>query len=144
MSLTLALNQAYQGALKNRQSERVAGLRLLLAALKNQAIAKRAEVSDEEAAALLRSEAKKRREALAIYQKAGRQELADRESGELRLIEEFLPKQLEWQKVTDMVKSMKARGELPESFGEAMKLVMGRLKGQAEGRVVAEAVKAAL
>lgn len=131
-------------AMRSRAKEKTAALRLIIAAVENKEIAKRAPLTNEETIDLLKTEAKKRQESLDIYQKANRQELAQKEAFELKLIQEFLPEQLDETKIKEMVGQMKAAGQLPENFGEAMKQVMAKLKGQADGRVVAQVVKAAL
>ena len=144
MSLAQKINTALKTAMSERNSGKIAALRLILAVIQNQEIAKRAPLTDEETIALLKTEAKKRQEALEIYQKAKRQELAQKEEFELKIIKEFLPEQLDEAKVKEIVGQMKATGQLPSNFGEAMKQVMAKLKGQADGRLVAEAVKAVL
>lgn len=144
MSLVDKLNTALKTAMRDRVKDKVAALRLILAAAQNQEIAKRAPLTDEEMIALLRIEAKKRQEALDIFNQAKRQELAQKEAFELKIIREFLPEQLSENKIKEIVGQMKAEGELSENFGEAMKQVMAKLTGQADGRQVAEAVKAAL
>lgn len=77
--------------MRDRQPDRVAALRLILAVIQNQEIAKRAPLADEEVARLLKAEAKKRQDAFEIYEKAKRQELAQKEEFELKIINEFLP-----------------------------------------------------
>ena len=99
---------------------------------------------DAEVIELLKTEAKKRRESQAIYLQAGRPELADKETFELKVIEEFLPRQLSPDEIKILVKELKQSGELPADFGGAMKQVMAKLNGRADGRMVAEAVKASL
>ena len=144
MSLVDTLNSALKTAMQARDKAKRDALRLILAVVKNKEIAKRASLNDAEIIEVLKTEAKKRQEALEIYQQAGRPELAQKEAFELRIIKEFLPEQLSEDKVKEIVSQMKAAGQLPENFGEAMKQVMAKLKGQADGRLVAEAVKANL
>ncbi len=144
MSLAQKIDTALKTAMRERNADEVAALRLVLAVVHNQEIAKKAPLTDEEMITLLKTEAKKRQEALEIYLKNQRQELAQKEAFELKLIKAFLPEQLSEAKIKEIVGQMKAGGELPDNFGEAMKRVMAKLKGQADGRSVAEAVKAAL
>ena len=144
MSLAQKINTALKTAMRERDKDKVAALRLILAVVHNQEIAKKAPLTDEEMIALLKTEAKKRQEALEIYLKNERQELAQKEAFELKLIKTFLPEQLSADKIKELVGQMKAEGELPANFGEAMKQVMAKLKGRADGGAVAQAVKAAL
>ena len=90
MALSDKLSQALKEAMKAKDGETVGALRLILAVLQNLRIAKRAALSDEEVLAVLQKEAKKRVEAKAIYEKAGRQDLAAIEARELRIIRQWL------------------------------------------------------
>lgn len=138
------LAAALKTAMLTRAKDRLGALRLLLAVIKNKEIEKRAGLVDAEVIELLKTEAKKRRESQAIYLQAGRPELADKETFELKVIEEFLPRQLSPDEIKILVKELKQSGELPADFGGAMKQVMAKLNGRADGRMVAEAVKASL
>lgn len=144
MKLGKRLAEELKLALKSRDSGRAGALRLLLAALKNKEIEKQSELTDEEVMAVLKSEAKKRQEAEAIYSKAKRIDLAQKETAELKLIREFLPQPIDREQITQVVEELKKTNQLPANFGEAMRLVLGRFKGQADGREVAEIVKTAL
>lgn len=84
------LTNALKAAMRARDRETAAALRLVLAALQNLRIAKRADLTDEEVLMALQKEAKKRVEAKAIYDKAGRPELAAIEESELKIIRQWL------------------------------------------------------
>lgn len=131
-------------AMQQRQADKVSALRLLVAALKNARIEKKADLNEAEEVAVLNKEAKKRHEAIEMYKKGGRQELADKEKAELQIIKGYLPQQMGEEKIKKLVKEMKQAGELGDDFGQAMKLVMAKLKGQADGKLVAEVVKTEL
>lgn len=131
-------------AMQQRQADKVSALRLLVAALKNARIEKKADLSEAEEVAVLNKEAKKRQEAIEMYKKGGRQELAAKEEAELEIIKGYLPQQMGEEKIKELVKEMKQAGELGDDFGQAMKLVMAKLKGQADGKLVAQAVKTEL
>lgn len=131
-------------AMQQRQADKVSALRLLVAALKNARIEKKADLSETEEVAVLNKEAKKRQEAIEMYKKGGRQELAAKEEAELKIIKGYLPQQMGEEKIKELVKEMKQAGELGDDFGQAMKLVMAKLKGQADGKLVAQAVKTEL
>jgi len=70
--------------------------------------------------------------------------LAEKEEKELQVIKSYLPKQVSEEEIRKMVKEMKAAGELGDNFGQAMKAVMAKLKGQADGKLVAQVVKTVL
>jgi hypothetical protein len=131
-------------AMQQRQADKVSALRLLVAALKNARIEKKTDLSEAEEVAVLNKEAKKRQEAIEMYKKGDRQELAAKEEAELQIIKSYLPQQMGEEKIKELVKEMKQAGELGDDFGQAMKLVMAKLKGQADGKLVAQVVKTEL
>jgi len=131
-------------AMLGQQADRVAVLRMLTAALKNARIAKNADLDEAEEIGVLKKEVKKRQEAIEMFKKGEREDLVKQEQAELKMIKPYLPQEMGEAEVKQIVKEMKAAGELGDNFGEAMKAVMAKLKGQAEGKLVAEAVKAEL
>ena len=92
------INTALKGAMKARDERRVSTLRLVNAAIKNADIeaetGRKGALSDEDVLVLLQKLLKQRQEAAEIYDKAGRQELADKERGEIEVIRAFLPRQM--------------------------------------------------
>jgi len=144
MGKTKVILDDLKQAMRQRQAERVSVLRLLVAALKNARIEKKADLNEAEEVAVLNKETKKRQEAIGMYKKGGRQDLAEKEEKELQVIKSYLPKQVSEEEIRKMVKEMKAAGELGDNFGQAMKAVMAKLKGQADGKLVAQVVKTEL
>ena len=100
-------------------------------------------MTQEDELKILLSEAKKRKEAIEIYQKAGRTDLADQEQHELEIINEYLPKQLSKQEAGDIVKKIISEvGALSaKDLGKVMPVAMKELKGNIDGKVVQELVK---
>lgn len=140
-------------AMKARDSVRVETLRMVKAALKNREIEKREALSEPEAQAILTTLIKQRRESIEQFTKGNRPELAEKEAGEIVMIEAYLPKaagEAELKMlVAGVLDELKAGGaELgPKSMGAAMKAVNERIKEQglrADGRLVSELVKAGL
>ena len=131
-------------ALKGKEADRALTLRMLLAAIHNEQIAKGKanELTEEDVLGVLRREAKKRREAADIYTKAGRGELADKENGELEIIKSYLPAELSEAEVGSIIREVLAGGET--NFGKVMGQVMAKLAGRAEPGRVSELVKQAL
>lgn len=113
-------------------------LRLLMAAFKQVEVDRRIELSESDALGILMSEAKKRREAIAEMSGAGRTELAAQEQYELELIESYLPRQLERAELEPIVREAIAEvgATTPKDMGQVMKVVMARVKGQADGKLV--------
>ena len=146
------INTALRDAMKARNTQRVSTLRLVNAAIKNADIeaqlSGRPLLSDDAVLALLQKMIKQRHESIAIYDKAGRKELADRERGEIEVINEYLPQQMSEQQmrtaiaavidqlgahgIKDMGKVMaalKAEYVGKMDFGKASAMVRGMLAG---------------
>lgn len=100
-------------------------------------------MNDEAEFKILNSNAKKRKDAIEIYEKAGRTEAADKEKAELEIIMEFLPKQLTDSEIADFVKSAieKTGASGMQDMGKVMGLAMKELKGKADGNKVQAIVK---
>ncbi len=140
------LNSKIKDAMKNKQSDLVSVLRMLSSALKQYAIdnKKREEgLTEEDELKVLQKEAKKRKDSISQYQSAGREDLAQKEKEELKIIEEFLPEQLSEEEVRKVVKQVISQmGEVaPSQFGQVMGTVMGKLKNQADGTLVKNLVQ---
>jgi len=140
------LNQDLKSALKNGDTNRVSSLRFVLAQVKNKEIEKRGSnsgresgLSDEEVIEVLRKEAKKLKESLDVYKKENRQDLADKEAGQLVVVEEYLPKLLDRGEIEKAIDQAIKDGFT--DFGSLMKEVVGRLRGQADGKTVSEVAR---
>ena len=141
-------------AMKARDSDRTTTLRLITTALKNKAIEKRTELTDAESQQILASMIKQRRDSIEQFTKGNRPELAAKEAVEIGVIEEFLPKALSEVELSALVGSVVAEiaegagsKPSPKEMGTVIKAVQARLQKEglrAEGRLVSEAVKAAL
>lgn len=147
-SLKSTLQHDLQSAIRGRDQVRSATLRMALTAVTNEEVAgKQARtLSDDEVLKVLTKEAKKRREAAAAYDDAGRVELADRERSELHVLEGYLPAQLSDEELGQLVATAVAdtgASGMPD-MGKVMKTVQPLVAGRAEGGRVAAAVKAAL
>lgn len=136
------LNQA----LKDKKEVEVSTLRLLLAEIHNQEIAKQAELTKEDIIKVVQKEVKRRKEAIEAYQKGKRDDLVTKEKEELRILNKYLPQQMSSQELETIIQSViKEIGASSMSdFGKVMGAVMGRVKGQADGKAVSGAVKKAL
>jgi hypothetical protein len=125
-------------ALKAKMQVRVTTLRLLNSAIHNREIDLRAKqdgkegvLSDEEVLAVLKTEAKKRKEAIDLYEKGGRAELAEKEKQELEVIEGYLPAEMSDGELEELV--VRALSELkpsgPADFGKVMGVIMKKVEG---------------
>ena len=137
------LQQDLTTAIKSRDELRAATLRLALTAVKTEEVAGTAsrQLSDDEVVRVLTREAKKRREAAAAFEGAGRQDRAERELAEGAVLDEYLPAQLSDAELQGLVTAAiaEAGATEPRAMGQVMKIVTPRLAGRAEGgRVAAE------
>ncbi len=151
MSLYEDIGTAWKDAMKARDPKKDA-LALIRTEVKNKVISTRTDGAgeinpgDELVLEVLAKMAKQRKESIAEYDGAGRADLADKERGELAVIESYLPKQLSAEDVDVLVKEALAEAGVagPKDMGKAMKAAMAKVAGRADGKVVQAAVKAAL
>jgi uncharacterized protein YqeY len=125
-------------AMKAKERERVAALRLVLSELQKAA----KEGSDDEMA-VLRRERKRRRDAAAAYRDAGRDDLAEAEEREAEIIEAYLPAELDDAQLDELIdKAIASTGaSSPKDMGKVMGQVMGAVAGRADGKRVSARVK---
>lgn len=139
MGILLTLQEEMKSAMRARDQSRLDALRLMISAIKYVEVDS-PNLTEERVVAVLSTEAKKRREAIEAYTKAGRLESAEKEKYELSLIEDYLPKMMGEEEVRAKAEAVLS-GSKWESFGQAMAAVMKVVKGQADGAVVAKVVK---
>jgi len=137
------LQQDLTTAIKSRDELRAATLRLALTAVKTEEVAGTAsrELSDDEVVRVLIREAKKRREAAAAFEGAGRQDRAERELAEGAVLDEYLPAQLSDAELERLVAAAikEADATEPRQMGQVMRILTPKLAGRAEGgRAAAE------
>lgn len=142
-ALLQALDTALKEALKARDELKTSALRLIKASLKNKEIDKRGPLTDDEITAVLSTLAKQRRESIEQFSAAGRTDLADREQRELELIQSYLPQQLSPEELDRIIGATiaEAGASSPNDMGKVMKLLMPKIKGAADGKVVNQRVK---
>lgn len=138
-----------KNAMRAKNELKLSVLRMLSSAIHNKEIEKRAktgkeeELGEEEIVAAIRTEVKKRRDAIQEFEKGNRKDLVDKESAELKILEEYLPAEISDEEIEKIVKDVVAGfGEITQKdFGRIMGEVMKRVKGQASGDRVSGAVK---
>lgn len=133
-------------AMRGRQELRLSTLRMVKAALLNKEKDKRAPLDEKEAQQILATLIKQRRDSIEQFQKGGRQELADKEAAEIKLIEAYLPQAMGDEEVAAVVKAVIAEMGSPtmKDMGTVRKNVMAKLEAggaRVEGRTVSEMVK---
>ena len=146
MSLKETLNNDIKTAMKAKDKETLAVLRMIKTAVQAAEIEKKEELNAEEELTILAREAKQRRESLAEFVKAGRDELVAKTETEIEIVERYLPKQLSVEEVKEVIATVaeKIGATTQKEFGKLMGAVMQELKGKADGNVIKEQVKAHL
>lgn len=147
MNLKEKINADLKEAMKSKDKVKlntVRSIRALILEFEKSGTGKKLSVEDE--INMLSSAAKKRREASEQFEKAGRNELADTERSELKIIESYLPKQLSENEILVQVKNFAAEvGAVSKAdFGKLMSAAIKNLKGQADGTVIRKIVEQVL
>ena len=143
MPLKDQLQNDLKVAMRDNDPVRKDTLRLTLAAIKNAEVAKIGALSDEEALAVLRTEAKRRRETIAELEKAGRPDLLEVERAQLEVLTGYLPQQMSREQIAEVAQSVLERMGHPDAkqMGLVMKHIMAEVKGKADGKLVQEVVR---
>jgi hypothetical protein len=141
MSILDQIEQDYEQAFKAKEQNVVSTLRMLLAALKNEKIKKKGHLTDEDIIKVIKSELKKRKEAIEEYNKANRQELASLEAKELEILEKYLPAQMSEEMIRQKIKEILQGISDKDNIGKVMGAVMSELKGSADGALVKKIVE---
>ena len=121
-----------KSAMKNGDKGRLATIRLILAAVKQVEVDTREDVDDQSMLAILDKMAKQRRESISQFEQAGREDLVAKETQELNIITEFLPKALSDEEISELIDQ--AMQDTAASSMKDMGKVMGILKPQIQGR----------
>lgn len=132
-----------RAATKAQDATRRDTLRLILAALHNVEVEKRSsDLPESDVVSVLQKQAKMRRETIEALANAGRPEIVARERAELALIESYLPAQLSREQIAERARAAIAEtgATSPREQGKVMQKLMGELRGQADGKLVAEVV----
>ena len=150
MSLHDQIETDLRTAMKARDKARTSALRMLIAAIKNRATADglspQGRLDDEVVEKVLATEVKRRREAAAAYEEAGRTESAASEAAEAEIYEAYLPEQLSDDELAAIVDEAIAEtgAQSPKDMGQVMKAAMAKVQGRADGSRVSALVKARL
>jgi hypothetical protein len=147
MSLGEQIVSDLTAAMKAQDAQRTSTLRMVKAAMMNRKIEKGSDLSDEDVQKLLRSLVKQRRDSIEQYEKAGRQELVDKEAAEIAVIETYLPQAASAAEIEAAVTAAIAEtgATSMKDMGKVMKSAQAALAGKnADGKQVSEIVKAKL
>ncbi len=146
MSLKDQITEDMKTAMRAKDSERLGTIRLLQAAMKQKEVDERITLDDAGVIAIVDKLIKQRKDSIAAFEGAGRQDLADKEKAEMAVLQVYLPARLSAEEVAAEVKAivteLGAKG--PGDMGKVMGAVKTRLAGKADMGEVSAAVKAAL
>ena len=146
MSMIEQIQKDITEAMKARQEQRLSTLRMVKSALKLKEVEKMAPLDDKESQQILTTLIKQRKESIEQFTKGGRQEMADKEAAEIKLIETYLPKAAGEAEIAEGVKAVIAEMGSPtmKDMGTVMKNAMAKFAAagmRVDGKVVSEAVK---
>jgi uncharacterized protein YqeY len=146
MGLRETIDGDIKGALKSGAKDKVSTLRMLSAALKNKQIDKRRPLTEEEVVETVRSLIKQRKDSIEQFGKGGRQDLVDKETAEVAVLEVYLPQQLSREELELMVRDAVAQtgAQGAKDMGKVMKALISLVGARADGKLVSELVKHAL
>jgi len=146
MALREQLNEDIKTAMKARESDRLAALRLMLSAVKQREVDERIILDDAGVISVVEKMIKQRKDSIAQFEKAARQDLADKEKFEIGVIEAYLPQQLTQAEIDSIVvEAIAATGaKSPADMGKVMGMVKPKLAGRADMGKVSGLVKAKL
>jgi len=146
MSLKDQITEDMKTAMRAKDSERLGTIRLLLSACKQKEVDERITLDDVAVVAIVDKLIKQRKDSIAAFTQAGRQDLADKENAELTVLQAYLPARLSADEVAAEVKAIVTElgASGPGDMGKVMGAVKTRLAGKADMGQVSAAVKAAL
>ena len=146
MDLKTDIKEAVKVAMKSGDAVTLSALRLLLAALQNEEIRLRRELVPEEIQRTIATLCKQRTEAIDLYRKGKRDDLAQKEEAELGVLKRFLPQPLSEDEVKSLIRASIAEASAQgiQDLGKVMKLVMPKVSGRSDGKRVNELAKALL
>ena len=146
MSVKAKITDDMKAAMKARETQRLSAIRLLLAAIQQREVDERKELSDAKVASVIEKMIKQRRDSIAQFQAAGRQDLAEKETFELNLLSGYLPKQLTDAEIGSEIAAaiVQTGAKGAADMGKVMGLLKGKLSGRADMGRVSALVKAKL
>jgi uncharacterized protein len=146
MSLKEKINSEMVVAAKARDSLKLGAIRMIKTALHNREIDAKRELKEEEILQVLASIVKQRKDSIEQFKAGKRQDLVDKEEYELKVVQAFMPQQMSAEEVeAEVVAAIAEAGATSvKDMGKVMKVLMPRVSGKADGKLVSDTVKAKL
>ena len=136
------LQQQLKDSMRAKDEVRTSVLRMLISDFKYAQIEKRGALDEAESTQVIKRAMKKRKESIEMYDKGGRADLAGKETAELKILQEFVPAEMDEQsvrsKVDEIIAELGAKDK--KDMGRVMKEVLGRYKGQIDGKLAQKLV----
>lgn len=146
MSLKERINEDMKAAMRSKDAARLSAVRLLLAAIKQREVDERVTLGDSDVVGVIEKMLKQRRDSIAQYEQAGRQDLADAEKFEVDVLQAYMPQQMSEAEIdTAVAEAVAASGAAgPQDMGKVMARLKPALAGRADMGKVSARVKARL
>ncbi|WP_255989322.1 GatB/YqeY domain-containing protein [Chitinolyticbacter albus] len=143
MSLKARIQEEMKTAMKERQTERLGVIRLMMAAIKQREVDERIELNDADVVAVIDKMLKQRKDSIEQYEAAQRQDLADKEKAEVAVLLDFMPQRLSEAEVVAAIDAViGTHGKAPAAMGKIMADLKAQLAGRADMGEVSKLVKA--
>lgn len=146
MSLKLRIQEDMKAAMRAKEADRLSTIRMLLAAIKQKEIDERIELEDAAVLALVEKQIKQRRDSIAQFEQAGRQEMADKEKLEIEVLSSYLPQAASAEEVQatldQAIEEVQPSG--PQDMGKVMAILKAKLAGRTDIGQLSGLVKARL
>ncbi|WP_044894754.1 GatB/YqeY domain-containing protein [Bacillus alveayuensis] len=139
MGLLERLNNDMKQAMKNKEKEKLSVIRMVKAALQNEAIKLgKSQLSEDEELTVLSRELKQRKDSLQEFENAGRSDLVEKVKTEIQILELYMPKQLTEEELVQLIKETIAEvgASSKADMGKVMGAIMPKVKGKADGSLV--------
>jgi uncharacterized protein YqeY len=146
MSLKDRITDDMKAAMRAKEADRLSTVRMLLAAIKQREVDERIVLDDTQVVGIVDKLIKQRKDSVAAFQQAGRTDLVDKESAEIKVLEAYLPQRLSADEIAAAVAAIVTQTGAagPADMGKVMGAAKAQLAGKAEMSQVSAAVKAAL
>jgi uncharacterized protein YqeY len=146
MSLKVRISDDMKSAMKAKETERLAAIRLLMAAIKQKEVDERIELDDAAIVVVIDKMLKQRRDSISQYEAAQRQDLADKEKAEMTVLMAYMPQQLSEAEIDELVAKavVDSAAASMQDMGKVMGLLRPQLAGRADMALVSARIKARL
>lgn len=143
MPLLQRIEEDFKSALKQSDKLKISALRLVKATIKNKQIEKQADLTDDDIVSLLSTLIKQRKESIDLFSKGNRWDLVEKEKQELEILQSYMPEELSNEELDSLIRQAIADTNVSDvkEIGKVMKILMPRIKGRADGKVVSQKVK---